>query len=424
MKSLRSPLEILFVSIVTFACAAATAEAIDVGQYVISAKAGEINLASGGVAVRHKGGTVGQPIAAKDHLESGDVIETSADGRLEILLNPGSYLRLAADSEFELSDSSLDHLRIKLVKGSAIIEATGFGGARLETEVDTPQTKIALVQNGLYRIDLQPGATELLVRKGRALVGASRPVKVKRGRKIIVRDPANVEVAKFDKKAQDSLDEWSIERAETLMAANHKLAGPGLGLSIANAMNSGWGYYPWNSRYLGVWIYDPLLSCNTFYPFYSGTSSPYGYGYGGGLGLPSDYYRPPTSGAGRETPPPPPPSNNPPPPSGRKNWPGPSSGGRGELVVHRAPPDREAFRALQERAFRDSYRGREMGSGVDRGSVARSSSSQSAGSGAGYSHSSAGGAYGSGPSSSPAQSAGGRSSESGRGGVAAPIMAK
>lgn len=393
MKNLRSPLDLLGASILASFCVIATAQAIDVGQYVISAKAGGVNLASGGVTVQRKGKAEWQPIAAKDRLDAGDLVRTNADGRLEILLNPGSYMRADGNSEFELADPSLNNLRIKLVRGSAIIEATGFGGAGFLTEIDTPQTRVAIIENGLYRIDLQPNTTSLFVRKGRALVGGDVPIKVKRGRKIVVSSPENTEVAKFDKKAEDAFDQWSGQRAETLIAANRNLSMSNLGYSIASSMNRGWGYYPWGSRYLGVWVYDPILSFNTFYPFYNGTYSPYGYGYSRGFGLPSDCYRPPSSRGGQQ-----PPSIAPNPPNGGKR-PGPNGTG-GDLVVRPVPADRHELRVMREQAFRDSYRGREMGT-FDRGGM---SSSQGVHSGP---------TYGSGPASSPSPAARGPSGSRG-----------
>ena len=57
--------------------------------YVISAKAGGVNYVQGKVAVskRSRGGY----LLKGDRLEIGDKVSTGADGRAEILLNPGSF---------------------------------------------------------------------------------------------------------------------------------------------------------------------------------------------------------------------------------------------------------------------------------------------------------------------------------------------
>ena len=49
-----------------------------------------------------------------DTLEIGDRVSTADDGKAEILLNPGSYLRLGGHSAFEFKTTSLDDLQIRL----------------------------------------------------------------------------------------------------------------------------------------------------------------------------------------------------------------------------------------------------------------------------------------------------------------------
>ena len=105
-------------------CAAASAQA-QKGRdaRVVSAQAGGVNYVSGSVSVKHKGETTWEALTTEQNLDSGDTARTAAYGRVEVLLNPGSYLRVGENSEFELADSSLDNLRIKMLKGSAVIEA-------------------------------------------------------------------------------------------------------------------------------------------------------------------------------------------------------------------------------------------------------------------------------------------------------------
>src|SRR5688572_33465736 len=77
-----------------------------------------------------------------DNLNSGDRVRTAFDGRVEILLNPGSFLRMASNSEVELSNNSLSSLEVLLIKGTAIVEATGLDGVELNINISTPHTKI------------------------------------------------------------------------------------------------------------------------------------------------------------------------------------------------------------------------------------------------------------------------------------------
>ncbi|MEJ7616891.1 MAG: FecR family protein [Pyrinomonadaceae bacterium] len=286
-------------------------------QYIISAKAGGVNLISGSVSVLRRGEKDWRPLVPKsvatedagkkdrDNLSrereavgSGDQVRTEATGRFEVLLNPGSYLRLAENSQIEFIDAQLDSLRIKLIKGNAIVEVTGSSDITVLTEIITPQTTIAIVRTGLYRINVTPaGTTELVVSKGRAVVGTGELVTVKGGKKITVAGGA-INVAKFDKKNQDSFDFWSKSRAETLVAANNRLSDRELSHAILNS-----GLRPMRSG-TGLWVYDPFLQSHTFFPYYSGWNSPYGHGYHSSFGYSSDWYRPsqPTSASNPQQP--------------------------------------------------------------------------------------------------------------------------
>ncbi len=77
--------------------------------YVISAKAGGVNYVEGQVIVAGKNKRGGN-LFKGDTVEVGDKVSTGADGKAEILLNPGSYVRLAENSSFEFLTTSLDNL--------------------------------------------------------------------------------------------------------------------------------------------------------------------------------------------------------------------------------------------------------------------------------------------------------------------------
>src|SRR5678816_2989726 len=194
-------------------------------KFVISAKAGGINAITGQADVHPKGESEWQQLSITDDLDSGDRVRTANDGRVEILLNPGSYLRVGGDSEVELLNNTLANLEVRLLRGTAIVEATGADGLELNINISTPHTKLAIVRQGLYRLNVVPNdATELIVRKGRVILSDSH-TKVKGGNKVVF-SATNVTVAELtneEKKVQEPVDNWSKERAETLAKANQKI---------------------------------------------------------------------------------------------------------------------------------------------------------------------------------------------------------
>ncbi len=250
--------------------------------YTISARAGGVNFVVGDVRVRR--GEATQTLSANDEIASGDMLRTGAGGQLEMLLNPGSYLRLAENSEIELTDSSLDNLRLRIVSGTVIVEATGTGGnERPLIETATPQTSVAIIRDGLYRISVLPATThttEVFVRRGRALViQNAQPVLVRGGKRAIIIGDSLIDVASFNRRNKDAFDLWSRERGETLARENRRLSNRAMTVALAgfgdfnSLFDARRGYYP-----SGLWVRG-TSGCYTYLPFYAGAYSPYGGGY-------------------------------------------------------------------------------------------------------------------------------------------------
>jgi len=265
------------VSIAFILCCSIVSLAQNREKFVISAKAGGINAITGEASVHSKGESDWQQLMITDDLNAGDRVKTAYDGRVEILLNPGSYLRVGGDSEVELSNNTLSNLEVRLLRGTAIVEATGADGLELNINISTPHTKLAIVRHGLYRLNVVPGdATELIVRKGRVILSDSHTIK---GGNKVVFSGSNVTVAKLTKeekkvKENEEVDVWSKERAETLAKANRRINNRMLTSAFASVRD-----YDSFSRRLGLWFLDPRLGCYTFLPFYYGWGSPYGTSY-------------------------------------------------------------------------------------------------------------------------------------------------
>jgi len=250
---------------------------------VISAKAGGVNHVAGDVTFKRAGATGWERLTTKDDLKSGDAVRTGADGRAEILLNPGSYLRLGHDTEFVFAETKLDKLRLRLQSGSAVVEATGFSDIDVLVTVETSEAEVSILRSGLYRFNAaRPGATEVLVHSGRASV---RGVLVKGGQFVRVAAGAGAPaVAKFDKKQQrDALDLWSRERARELAKINERLQRRSVNTLLAHARFNDLFYGAGSYGHLGVWLWSPFAGCYTFLPFAYGWPSPYGFSYGMGF---------------------------------------------------------------------------------------------------------------------------------------------
>jgi hypothetical protein len=244
-------------------------------KFVISARAGGVNTVTGRASMREHGNSEWRQLTIKEDLETGDVVKTGLDGRVEMLLNPGSYLRIGENSEVELSDNSLENLEVRLIRGTAIVEVTGADDEELFIGITTPHTRISIIRRGLYRVNVVPGdTTELIVRKGRVMLEGSH-TKVKGGNKVVF-SGNSFSVAKLEGDKKDNLEDWSKDRAQTLARANSKISGRTLNTVFASFRND-WTYGGLGDR--SFWLFNTDIGCYTLVPFALGWASPYGGSY-------------------------------------------------------------------------------------------------------------------------------------------------
>lgn len=243
-------------------------------KYLISAKAGGVNYVEGAVSIMRANGKSGL-LLKKDRVDVGDRVSSGSDGRAEVLLNPGSYIRLGANSSFEFGTTDLEDLKLRLDSGSAIFEV--FADDEFRVSITTPKGKIALVETGVYRVDVySDGNAVVAVTKGKAEVGESSAVAtatvVKEGRTGTVGAGA-VAVAKFDKGKRDNFAQWSKDRSKELAKVSSSINDRNLNATLMRGFGSGrWNIY--NS--FGLWIFNAGFGGYCFMPFSRGWRSPYG----------------------------------------------------------------------------------------------------------------------------------------------------
>ncbi|HEU4769247.1 MAG TPA: FecR domain-containing protein, partial [Pyrinomonadaceae bacterium] len=127
-------------------------------------------------------------------LQEGDFIKTGVDGYAELLLQPGNYLRVGSDSEFQIVSDQNDRMRLKLNHGSLNVEILSKDGEGswqfLHTlsqvyeliRVITPNGEVLITEPGIFRIQaIGRGQTDLVVRKGEAVINGRRVKKNERG---------------------------------------------------------------------------------------------------------------------------------------------------------------------------------------------------------------------------------------------------
>lgn len=188
------------------------AAVVAAAQYTLSAMAGYIHLVEGEAFLDEK--RIAPKPADFVHVMRGQRLRMG-QGRAEILVVPGSFLRLGPGAEVEMLRPGLTSTEIRLVRGPAVLDLESI----FEPDSVAILIKDATVRfskTGLYRFD---AGGEMRVFEGRARVespGGEYSVKSKR---IVRLNGAGVTEKLADAGPQDGLAEWQAERHETLAVA-------------------------------------------------------------------------------------------------------------------------------------------------------------------------------------------------------------
>lgn len=259
-------------------------------QSAVSARAGLIHYIEGRVVIDQQ--RVQMKRNEFHNMEEGGTLETRR-GRAEILLNPGTFLRLPEQSSFRLVSADLTDTRLAVLSGKALIEVDDLRDDN-SIIVEFKNQEVQIRKNGLYHLDTQePG--RLRVYDGEAWVGADFSVedpdyvKVKKGRQVDF-GATIVEADKFDRDETDELYRWSSRRARYISRANAASA-----TTLRRRRNSGWIFNPFYGMYsfvpaagygyspFGLTIYSPATIRYLLAPRISFSSGP---SFGSGFGSP------------------------------------------------------------------------------------------------------------------------------------------
>ena len=156
------------------------------------------------------------PLEAGLKLEEGDFVRSRKDSYAELLLQPGNYVRIGGNTEFQIFSEPHDKMRLKLNDGTLVVEilsreTSNFWLYQMEESTElirviTPDGVVFIDRPGIFRINTTPGGrTQVVVREGEAVFNGYR---VKKKRRAIT-ESGSVSIAEIDTKLEDNLDAWS-----------------------------------------------------------------------------------------------------------------------------------------------------------------------------------------------------------------------
>jgi len=224
-------------------------------QYMISAKAGLVNYVDGPTNVQ-----------LHAQVSEGSPVQTQTQGHVELLLTPGSFLRVGSNSQVVLDSVELNHVAVRVVDGTALVEVAEID-KHAPIQITTGGLSTIIESRGLYRFS--DGTASVL--EGKLRVVKSR-LTVKKGHQITSTPNGDIAIA-LAITPDDDLDRWSQSRSSALATANAMAYN-----DRAAGTYSSVPYYPYWDIYSNrsAWIYSSLLSGFTFIPR-GGYRSYYGY---------------------------------------------------------------------------------------------------------------------------------------------------
>ena len=228
-----------------------------------NARPGTVNYVEGQATLN--GQTLTSHSTGNTEVAPGQTIATT-NGKVEILLTPGVFLRLGDNSSVTMVSPDLTKTEIQLNTGTAEVEVDQLYKQN-DLLVDQGPAQTKLLKNGLYEFDATAG--KMRVFAGEAAVSPSQTA----AKWIKVKDHHELALTGEQAKSQDfngeqvasndSLYQWSKLRANYLGEAN---------LNLAREYAGAPGFYP-------GWFWDPGLYAYTWLPGDGLFWSPFGYGF-------------------------------------------------------------------------------------------------------------------------------------------------
>jgi hypothetical protein len=248
-------------------------------QSVISAHSGLIHLADGAVFLDDQ--RVEQKAGKFDQMKNGSELRTQ-EGRAEVLLTPGTFLRMGANSAIRMVSNDLDNTRVELLNGSAVLDQGSDALPNTSVSILYNLDQVHIKKPGRYRFDSEP--PQVKVETGDADVTSADGKSVEAGAGYAVALEGKLTARRLLNDAgfsnPDDLGNWASAR-------DHSVADSNLQAAAASDLSSaidGWQNDP-----------DAVLQSLGIPPYPPGMSSyipPYGYGsalYGAGLYGPGLY---------------------------------------------------------------------------------------------------------------------------------------
>jgi hypothetical protein len=257
------------------------------------AQPGTVNYVEGQASL--DGQPINQNSVGSAVVGAGQQLQT-ANGKVEILLTPGVFFRLGANSTVRMISPTLTNTTVQLVQGNAMMEVADYEKEN-HLQVNVAGTDATVKKDGIYEFSANPPMTRVYDGKLELAMGDHTRNLSKGDEVALETNNPKLKTQDFDLKQTETSDDlyaFSQLRADYMAQANmsaaEKYYGAGAGYGAPGWYGAGWYWNPYVDQYAFLlgdgFLWDPF-GFGYFSPGYWGAYAPYvglGY-YGGGYGL-------------------------------------------------------------------------------------------------------------------------------------------
>lgn len=193
----------------------------DIDDAAPVSRVARLSFVDGDVSFLRAGVTEWAPAVENLPLLEGDQIYTGPGARAEIQLARGNYIRLSESTELTITNLADTSAQLEVTEGTAIIRLERLATVFQRFEVDTPNTAVLVLQDGLYRVEVRGEKnSEFIVRRGEAEVSTEEgSFKVREGHKLLVDTATSGRLELAADTSTDDWDRWSYDRDTTIARA-------------------------------------------------------------------------------------------------------------------------------------------------------------------------------------------------------------
>ncbi len=205
---MRCPCPLLPLALTLLACFQASA------QSVLSVRSGVVHFSEGAVFINDQ--ALESKFGTFPNVQEGSTLRTG-QGRAEILLTPGCFLRIDENSAIRMISTSLIDTRLEFLRGSAILDSVNAASAK-GVSINYKESEVRFPKQGLYRLDSEPAGV-LQAYSGEASVtqdGKASTIDTSH----LFFFSGGLETKKFSAGADDEFYHWAQDRSDAVAEEN------------------------------------------------------------------------------------------------------------------------------------------------------------------------------------------------------------